>query len=188
LDPVNAYGLAKLTVERYLEYYRKLHGVSYISLRYANVYGPKQNPHGEAGVVAIFIGALLEGRRPIIYGDGNQTRDFVHVQDVVRSNILALDLLLGGAGVPLAASPVFNISTGMETSILEILAMLSSILGRDGGCQFEPAREGEIRRSVLDFRRAAEVLKWKPTWSLEGGLRETVKWFLAEHVPLRSQG
>ncbi|MFQ5917442.1 MAG: NAD-dependent epimerase/dehydratase family protein, partial [Candidatus Binatia bacterium] len=120
-NPVNAYGIAKLTVERYLAYYDKAHGIRSISLRYANVYGPRQDPHGEAGVVAIFVGALLDGNRPTIYGDGRQTRDFVHVLDVARSNVLALNLLLQGGGASLVDSPVFNISTAKETSVLEIL-------------------------------------------------------------------
>jgi UDP-glucose 4-epimerase len=178
-NPVNAYGLAKLTVERYLDYYRMAHGIQYISLRYANVYGPRQNPDGEAGVVAIFIGSLLQGKHPIIYGDGEQTRDFVHVWDVAQSNILAMGLLLSAGHASGTGSRVFNISTGRETSVLRILALLASYLGTSSICQFEAARDGEIRRSVLDLRRAREVLNWKPTFSLEEGLQETVKWFLA---------
>ncbi|MFQ5989627.1 MAG: NAD-dependent epimerase/dehydratase family protein [Candidatus Methylomirabilales bacterium] len=178
LNPMNAYGIAKLTVERYLEYYHKAHGVRSISLRYANVYGPRQDPRGEAGVVAIFIGALLEGRRPIIYGDGRQTRDFVHVCDVVRSNTLALNQLLEGGDASLAESAVFNISTAKETSILAILDLLAPFVGCSSECQFEPPREGEIRRSALDFRRVRESLNWMPTLTLEEGLRDTVKWFV----------
>lgn len=177
--PVNAYGIAKLTVERYLEYYRLAHGIQYISLRYANVYGPRQDPNGEAGVVAIFIGSLLQGRRPIIYGDGEQTRDFVYVGDVAQSNVLALDLLLGGGNASLAESRVLNISTGRETSVLKVLDLIVSCLGTSTVCQFEPPRDGEVRRSALDFRRAREVLNWRPTFRLEEGLRATVKWFLA---------
>lgn len=188
LNPVNAYGIAKLAVEKYLEYYRQVHGFRCMSLRYSNVYGPRQNPHGEAGVVAIFIGGLLQGNRPIIYGDGRQTRDFVHVYDVVRLNMLALKLLLEGADISLRVSPVFNIGTGKETSILEILELLTSILGCSGECQFERPREGEIRRSSLDFQRAREVLNWKPTLSLEEGLRETVRWFLAANTGAAKQG
>jgi len=185
LSPINAYGIGKLTMERYLDYYRKAHGIRYIALRYANVYGPRQDPHGEAGVVAIFIGALLQGKRPIVYGDGHQTRDFVHVRDVVRANVLALDLLLGGRGIERSASPVFNIATGRETSVLKILEMLTCILDFSGECQFEPPREGEIRRSTLDCRRARKVLNWKPTCSLEEGLRETTKWFLDGQAQLK---
>jgi UDP-glucose 4-epimerase len=186
LNPVNAYGIAKHTVEKYLEYYRKAHQIRSISLRYANVYGPRQNPHGEAGVVAIFIGALLQGKRPVIYGDGHQTRDFVHVRDVVQSNILALDLLLHGGDAYPAASPALNIGTGKETSVLELLGMITSILGGSEECRFESPREGEIRRSVLDIGRARKVLNWKPSFSLEEGLRETATWFLTENIQLKN--
>ncbi|MGH7381758.1 MAG: NAD-dependent epimerase/dehydratase family protein [Candidatus Methylomirabilales bacterium] len=185
LNPINAYGIGKLTVERYLEYYRKAYGVRYIALRYANVYGPRQDPHGEAGVVAIFTGNLLHGKRPIVYGDGHQTRDFVYVRDVVRANVLALDLLLDGKDLGLSSSPVFNIATGRATSVLEMVEMLTRILGCSRECQFEPPREGEIRRSILDFRRAREVLDWKPTCTLEEGLRETTKWFLDGQARLK---
>ena len=176
-NPVNAYGIAKLTAERYLTYYHKAHGVRSVSLRYGNVYGPRQDPHGEAGVVAIFVGALLDGNRPIIYGDGQQTRDFVYVLDVARSNVLSLNMLLQEGDSSLPDSLVFNISTAKETSILEVLDLLASFLGCSSECQFEPPREGEIRRSALDFRRVQESLNWTPTLSLEEGLRETVKWF-----------
>lgn len=184
LAPVNAYGIAKLTVEKYLEYYRETHQIRSVSLRYSNVYGPRQNPHGEAGVVAIFIGAIGQGRRPIIYGDGHQTRDFVHVRDVVRSNLLALGLLLQGGNALISTSGAFNIGTGRETSVLEIFQVLVSILDGDDQCEFERPREGEIRRSVLDCGRAERTLNWKPTLSLEEGLRETAAWFLAHNIRL----
>ena len=184
-NPVNAYGIAKLSVEKYMEYYQQVHQIRCLSLRYGNVYGPRQNPHGEAGVVAIFVGTFLEERHPTIYGDGNQTRDFVHVRDVVRSNILALDLLLRSEDVSFAESPAFNIGTGSETSVLEILNHLALILGRPAECRFEPPREGEIRRSVLDSGRARKVLGWKPSLSVEEGLRETAAWFQSERIQLK---
>ena len=184
-NPVNAYGIAKLSVEKYMEYYQQVHQIRCVSLRYGNVYGPRQNPHGEAGVVAIFVGTLLEERHPTIYGDGNQTRDFVHVRDVVRSNILALDLLLRSEDVSFAESPAFNIGTGSETSVLEILNHLALILGCPAKCQFEPPRKGEIRRSVLDSGRARKVLGWKPSLSVEEGLRETAAWFQSERIQLK---
>lgn len=184
-NPINAYGIAKLSVEKYMEYYQQVHQIRCVSLRYGNVYGPRQNPHGEAGVVAIFVGALLEGRQPAVYGDGNQTRDFVHVRDVVRSNILALDLLLRNDKSAFTESLAFNIGTGSETSVLEILNHLASILGSSAECRFEPARGGEILRSVLDSGRARKVLKWKPSLSLEEGLRETATWFQSESVQLK---
>ena len=182
LQPVNGYGIAKLTVERYLEYYRQVHGMRYVTLRYSNVYGPRQDPDGEGGVVAIFIGALLRGGCPVVYGDGRQTRDFVNVRDAVRSNILALNVLLNDGPGVILESPAFNISTGKETNVLQVLAMISSILGRPGDCHFEPPRKGEVRRSVLDYGRAKEVLKWQPNVDLEAGLRDTVHWFLARNA------
>ncbi|MFQ5848560.1 MAG: NAD-dependent epimerase/dehydratase family protein [Candidatus Methylomirabilales bacterium] len=183
LNPVNAYGIAKLAVEKYLEYYREVHQIRSVAFRYANVYGPRQDPHGEAGVVAIFIGALQEGKAPIIYGDGYQTRDFVHVGDVVRANILALDLLHREDEAARGESPVLNIGTGQETSIREIFDRLASIVGGTVKCQFEAARVGEIRRSVVDWGQACKVLNWKPSVSLEEGLRETVAWFLRRDIP-----
>ena len=185
LSPLNAYGIAKLTVENYLRYYWEVHQIRYIALRYSNVYGPRQNPYGEAGVVAIFIGALLQGRRPIVYGDGHQTRDFIHVRDAVRSNILALDLLLRGGDAYLADVSTINIGTGRETSVLEILHQLVLIVGGSEECQFESARNGEIRRSLLDIDRAGKVLNWKPSGSLEEGLRETATWFMNENIQLK---
>lgn len=184
-NPVNAYGIAKLSVEKYIEYYREVHQVRCVSLRYGNVYGPRQNPHGEAGVVAIFIGALLQGRCPVIYGDGKQTRDFVHVRDVVRANISTVDLFLQGDDAAFTESAAFNIGTGRETSVLEILNHIVSILGGSAECQFEPPREGEIRRSVLDSGRAGKMLKWNSSLVLEEGLRETVTWFQSERVQSR---
>jgi len=186
LNPVNAYGIAKLSAEKYLEYYRHVHGIRGVSLRYGNVYGPRQNPHGEAGVVAIFAGALLHGRRPTIFGDGKQTRDFVHIRDVVRANILTLDLLLRHDGSSFTEPAAFNIGTGRETSILEILQHLASITGRPAECHFDAAREGEIRRSVLDCALAGAVLGWRPRCSLEEGLRETATWFMAEGIRMKN--
>lgn len=185
LNPVNAYGIAKLTVERYLAYYWETYQIRSISLRYANVYGPRQNPHGEAGVIAIFIGALLQGQRPTIYGDGHQTRDLIHVRDVVRSNVCALDLLIRDRDASRGSFYSLNIGTGRETSVLEILNRLASILDDSRECQFEPPRKGEIRRSVLDVGRARKVLNWTPGVSLEEGLRETAAWFVAENVQLK---
>ena len=184
-NPINAYGIAKLAVEKYLECYWVTHQIRSVSLRYGNVYGPRQNPHGEAGVVAIFVGALLQGRHPVIYGDGHQTRDFVHVRDVVRSNILALDLLLRGGDAFHGEPSTFNIGTGRETSVVEILNHLATIIGSSKEGQFEAPKEGEIRRSVLDIGRARKVLSWEPGLSLEEGLRETAAWFQAESVQLK---
>lgn len=185
LSPTNAYGIAKLTVEKYLAYYWDTHQIRSISLRYGNVYGPRQNPLGEAGVVAIFIGALLCGKRPVIYGDGHQTRDFVHVRDVVRANILALDLLLSNAHRSNRGCEAVNIGTGRETSVLEILNRLASVVKASPECDFESPREGEIRRSCLDIAWAHKLLNWTPTLALEEGLRETADWFLKENIQVK---
>jgi len=166
--PVCPYGVSKLTGEHYLEYYRRIYGMRYVALRYANVYGPRQDPHGEAGVIAIFARALLAGKGATIFGDGLQTRDYVFVGDVVRANLAALDSSYCG--------PV-NIGTGNETSVVELHARLRRLTGRDAAPEHAPAKEGEVRRSVLSCARAAEVLGWKPSITLDDGLAATVDFF-----------
>jgi UDP-glucose 4-epimerase len=166
--PVSPYGVAKLTSEHYLFFYFVTYGISYAALRYANVYGPRQNPHGEAGVVAIFCEKLLRGEQPIINGDGAQTRDYVYVGDVVHANLAALDSDFVGA---------VNLGTGIETDVNTIFRLLarscnSSALERHG-----PAKPGEQRRSVIDNALAQRVLQWQPQVSLEDGLRQTVAFF-----------
>ena len=146
IHPLAPYGQAKLSAEGYCEMYERLHGLSTISLRYGNVYGPRQDVHGEAGVVAIFCGCLIDGRAPTVYGDGRQTRDWVDVSDVVRANMIAAESDLTG--------PV-NIGHGRETSILELLAALKmSLIGRCPSPMFAPERRGEVRRSCLDVTSA----------------------------------
>jgi len=163
-QPLAPYGQGKLAAEGYCELYRKLHHLSTISLRYGNVYGPRQDVHGEAGVVAIFCGHLVEGRMPTIYGDGNQTRDWVEVSDVVRANLIAADSDLGG--------PV-NIGWGEETSVLDLVAALRDV-GANGRPlpepRFEPERAGEVRRSCLDVSKAREQLGWEAKVRLREGL------------------
>ena len=166
--PLCPYGVSKLTGEHYLEYYRRIHGMRYVALRYANVYGPRQDPHGEAGVIAIFAKALLAGSGARIFGDGLQTRDYVFVGDVVRANLAALDS--GYCG------PV-NIGTGIETSVVELHARLRRLTGRDIAPEHAPAKDGEVRRSVLSCARAGQVLGWKPEVSLDDGLAATVDFF-----------
>src|SRR5579859_926586 len=151
--PLAPYGQSKYAAEGYCELYRTLHGVSTVALRYGNVYGPRQDVHGEAGVVAIFCGHLVHGVRPIVYGDGRQTRDWVDVEDVVRANLLAAESTLSG--------PI-NIGWGRETSVLELLDALSEVSdrGRLAQPRFAPERAGEVRRSCLDVTRAREELGW----------------------------
>jgi len=165
-NPLSPYGVAKLTIEKYLYFYKEVYGISFVSLRYANVYGPRQNPFGEAGVLAIFTERLLRKQKAIINGDGKQTRDFVFVEDVVESNVLALKY---------PRSDIFNIGTGIETNINHIFRTLKK---ETGGKQKElhgPAKLGEQQRSVLECSKAKRVLKWSPRYDLEEGIAKTVE-------------
>jgi UDP-glucose 4-epimerase len=164
-QPVSPYGIDKLAVEHYLRFYLRQYGIVPIILRYANVYGPRQNGQGEAGVVAIFIEKLLAGQQPVINGDGLQTRDFIYVEDVVEANLLALNY-------PKAA--VFNIGTGKETDILTIYLRLQELTASPLGPVHGPAKPGEQRRSVLDCRLAWKLLGWQPKVDLNEGLKHTV--------------
>ncbi len=166
-EPRSPYGLAKRVVEDYLRLYRELTGLEWVALRYANVYGPRAKPHTEAGVVTVFATAMLRGERPTIFGDGRQTRDFVHIDDVVTANLLALDR---GEGV-------INVGTGRETSILELYRMLAGIIGFEAPPAFGPLRPGEVRFSSLDPGRAYRVLGWQPRVELLAGLSQVVKTF-----------
>jgi UDP-glucose 4-epimerase len=165
--PVSPYGVAKAAGELYLHFYRAQYGLSYAALRYANVYGPRQNPHGEAGVVAIFGERLLNGQPCTIYGDGGQTRDFVHVSDVARANVLAASREVVGA---------FNIGTGHETSIETLYRALARACGSTLEPRHAAAQPGEQRRSVIDPALAREKLGWIPQVPLDEGLRGTVEW------------
>jgi UDP-glucose 4-epimerase len=165
--PMAGYGTSKFCAEQYCNLYARLHGLSTVTLRYGNVYGPRQDPLGEAGVIAIFCGKLMDGGRPTIYGDGRQTRDYVFVGDVVAANLAAADKRDVGGAV--------NIGTGMETSVLDLVAILQQEGGRD---DFEPdfaeARLGEIERSGLDVTRARDELGWEARTSLNDGIRTTL--------------
>lgn len=171
--PISPYGITKLVVEHYLHYYKVVHGLNYISLRYSNVYGPRQDPHGEAGVVAIFTKKMLSGESPIINGDGEQTRDFVYVGDVVRANILALRNN--------TSETIFNIGTGIETSINQLFSNLRNIINSSIKEKHGPAKEGEQRRSAIDYTKAKIILNWKPEVSLVEGLKKTVEYFIAHN-------
>jgi UDP-glucose 4-epimerase len=166
--PISPYGIAKLTVEHYLYYYQHQYGLTYTALRYANVYGPRQDPHGEAGVVAIFAERLLSGQTAVIYGDGSQTRDYVYVGDVAAANLRALQTRAAGA---------YNVGTGVETTVNALYAALAEAMGVSRPPQYAPARPGEQGRSALDARRAADTLDWRPRVSLADGLRRTVDHF-----------
>ncbi len=166
--PVSPYGAAKMSVELYLHFYQVQYGLEYTSLRYANVYGPRQDPHGEAGVVAIFCTRLLQGQRAIVNGDGEQTRDYVYVGDVVRANLSALTL---GSGLAV------NIGTGVENSVNTLFRTLRELTGSSQEEIHGPAMPGEQLRSCLENRLASEVLGWYPEVSLEEGLARTVSFF-----------
>ncbi len=173
--PVSPYGVAKASVEHYLFYYHAVHGLPSVALRYANVYGPRQNPEGEAGVVAIFCGRLLRGETPVINGDGKQTRDFVFVEDVAEANRLALDHLVraGRDNGHLA----LNIGLGREVSMLDLAETLARASGKRVGFAHGPAKAGEQQRSCLDSSKAKRLLGWTPAVSLEEGLGLTLDWF-----------
>jgi UDP-glucose 4-epimerase len=166
--PDSPYGVSKLAVDHYLDYFRRAYGLDYVSLGFANVYGPGQDPTGEAGVVAIFIGDLLGGRTPTIYGDGGQTRDFVFVEDVTDACVRAA--IQGG-------NRYLNIGTGEETSVLDLYRRLGRIIGAQQKPNFVAARPGEQRRSCLDASAALRHLGWEAWTPLDEGLRRTLDWF-----------
>jgi UDP-glucose 4-epimerase len=169
LLPLSPYGCAKLSVEHYMEYFREVHGMSTVALRYANVYGPRQNAHGEAGVIAIFANKMLRGEDVTINGNGEQTRDFVYVRDVVAANVAVAEREeLTGA---------FNVGTGIETDINVLHAMMARGLGIDRPAHHGPAKAGEQLRSVLDGSKLRSVAGLGEPVKLEEGLRETLAWF-----------
>jgi UDP-glucose 4-epimerase len=177
--PQSPYGVAKLAVEQYLHYYQTVHALRSVVLRYANVYGPRQDPQGEAGVVAIFIDRLLRGERPVINGDGRQTRDFVFVGDVVRANLLALEYLT--AVSKNRGTLVVNIGTGHELSVNALLSQLKCFRSDPPETIHAPPKLGEQRRSAIDPSYAKRMLGWEPLISLEDGLRRTWEWFMERH-------
>jgi UDP-glucose 4-epimerase len=167
--PLSPYGIAKLATEKYLFFYRAQYGIDYLALRYANVYGPRQDPHGEAGVVAIFCGRMLGGQRCTIFGDGKQTRDYTYVGDVVRANLYALTSKASGLAL--------NVGTGRETSVNELYTALAQVAGEAQPAQYAEARPGEQLRSVISPRRAGVELGWKPEIGLAAGLEQTFRYF-----------
>jgi UDP-glucose 4-epimerase len=169
-QPLAPYGTSKLCGEEYLATWNRLYGTSHVSLRFGNVYGPRQEPHGEAGVVAIFMGLLRDGGTPKIFGDGSQTRDYVYVHDVVRAMLLAFDHDGGG---------VFNVGTGAETSVLQLYDAIQHVSDIRREPEFAPARLGELQRSVLDASRAARELGWTAERELTDGLAETWSWVIS---------
>jgi UDP-glucose 4-epimerase len=166
--PVSPYAMAKLVVEKYLEFYHRSKGLEYVAFRYSNVYGPRQIPKGEAGVVGIFFENMLSQKNAEIYGDGKQTRDFVFIDDVVKANVLALDYDKSG---------IFNIGTSVETDVNRIFNLIKKNLGSNQEEIHAPAVPGEQRRSALDISQAKKELGWEPVYSLEKGIEKTVGFY-----------
>lgn len=172
IRPLSPYGCAKFAAENYIALYQRLHGLRACCLRYANVYGPRQDPHGEAGVVAIFARALLDGQPATIHGDGEQTRDFVFVDDVVSANLLAGERRLEGA---------INIGTGQAATVNTIYRALARVIGTSASPIHGPPRPGDVRHITLAAGAARERLGWTPAVPLEAGLAATVDWFRQQH-------
>lgn len=165
-NPISPYPITKLTVEKYLSYYQE-QGVDFVSLRYSNIYGPRQSAEGEGGVVAIFTDRILNGENPIIYGNGRQTRDFLYVEDAAAAAIKALKA---------PPSSIFNIGANKEISINNLLKLLSLIANKKIKPIYKPLRRGEIIKSRVDFSKAKKEISWEPKYNLEKGLKETLKW------------
>lgn len=165
--PESPYGISKRVLHDYLAFYRQAYGLDWTVLALANVFGPRQDPFGEAGVVSIFLGRMLRGQEPVIYGDGKQTRDFVFAGDVAEAFMRAVDK---GRGT------VFNIGTGIETTVLELWESCARSAGYGGEVRFAPPRLGELQRIALDWGRAKKRLGWEPTTTLDAGIDETADW------------
>ncbi len=166
--PLSPYGITKRTTELYLYYYEQQYQIPYVALRYANIYGPRQNPHGEAGVVAIFTQRMLRGSQPVIYGDGHQTRDFVYVGDVVRANLAALSY---------PGTAIVNIGTGVETSVNTLFRTIRAYIDPAVDEIHAEGKPGEQMRSVLSYAHAQQEIGWTPTVDVKQGLGRTVDWF-----------
>lgn len=168
IAPCSPYGITKVTVERYLYYYHLVQNLQYTVFRYTNVYGPRQNPHGEAGVVAIFCDKLLRGQQPVINGDGLQTRDYVYIDDVVKANVLALGM---------TETDTLNVSTNSETTVNTIFRVLNEALGSPADERHGESKAGEQMRSVCSYDKIHQKHGWAPTVPIEDGLRRTLHWF-----------
>ena len=166
-EPLSPYGTSKLCVENYLSYYKRIYGINFTALRYSNVYGQRQNPHGEAGVIAIFCNNILNGSSCKIFGTGEQTRDYVHCEDVAKANILSLTSQDG----------IYNIGTSVETSVNTIIENLKKISGLNFEVEYLPKRLGEVERISLDALSAHKELGWSPEIKFHEGLKKTWDWF-----------
>jgi UDP-glucose 4-epimerase len=168
--PLSPYGIAKLATDKFLNYYNEIFGLKYVSLRYGNVYGPRQNPYGEAGVVAIFLNKMFKGGQPVINGDGNQTRDYVYVKDVARANILALENMdkIG----------IYNVGTSIETSVNDLFKEINKNFDNKYKEVHGPAKLGEQKTSCLNYEKIKKDMNFMPETDFSEGIRETYKWFL----------
>ena len=184
-DPEAPYGIAKLSIEYYLAYYGRVHGLDNVALRYGNVYGPRQDPHGEAGVVAIFCNRLLDGRALTVFGDGEQTRDYVYAGDVAGANFAAATVDLPPRGRLDARA--FNIGTSIETSVNTLAETLRAVSSANSPIDYAPARAGELARSALDTTKAQAVLGWSPKVTLREGLENTFRFFADRRARLEKQ-
>ncbi len=167
-QPLSPYGISKYVPEFYLHAYHHLYGLAYTAFRYANVYGERQDPKGEGGVVSIFVDRALAGEELIVFGDGEQTRDFVYVQDVARANIMALTV---------GDHEIFNLSTNQPTSVNQLIALMGETLGQEIAVKYEAPREGDIVHSYLDNKNAIQKLGWTPQYSLAEGLEKTLRYY-----------
>ena len=168
--PLSPYGIAKLATDKFLNYYNEIFGLKYVSLRYGNVYGPRQNPHGEAGVVAIFLNKMLKGEQPIINGDGHQTRDYVYVEDVVKANILALENI--------DKVGIYNVGTSIEISVNDLFKEINKNFDNKYKEVHGPAKLGEQKTSCLNYEKIKKDMNFIPKTDFSKGIKETYKWFL----------
>jgi UDP-glucose 4-epimerase len=179
-DPESPYAISKLAAEYYLAYYGRIHGLEHVSLRFGNVYGPRQDPHGEAGVVAIFCTRILQGKPLTIFGDGLQTRDYVYVGDVARAVFLGATRDLPSAARVDARA--FNVGTGIGTSVIDLAKLLQEAAGSTVDTDFAPRRPGEQQESFLDASKARALLGWEPAMTLSEGLAKTFAWSESQHT------
>lgn len=185
-QPLSPYGISKVTIEYYLNFYQKNYNLNYISLRYGNVYGPRQDPYGEAGVIAIFIEKMLKGEIPTINGDGEYIRDYVYVGDVAQANLLAVKNMLKlyktiqktkSAKEIELENNVFNLGTGIGTSVNELFHLLKEIIKFPHQANYGPPRPGDLRKNILDYQLIKQIWGWQPEVVLSEGLKKTVDWF-----------
>jgi UDP-glucose 4-epimerase len=171
-QPLSPYGIGKLSIDKYLHYYHTVHGLPYVSLRYGNVFGPRQNPHGEAGVVAIFIQKMKDNQPPVINGDGNQTRDYIFVEDVSRANLMALRNF--------DTTGIFNVGTGKEISVNEIFDSINECFEKRFQRKYGPGKAGEQLTSCLDYTKIHQAFGWEPSVNFKEGIKKTYEWFLKQ--------